>query len=202
MARGGRPASADWGSRFSCSLKSDLGTWIVVSPCARTATIQITRTFDNLDVAGFNFMRNYVLAIPNWPNVPRCSQSFAFSPGALWFSCIYIIDDWWHTVFPWPRVSLKTGWSREKHLQLLRALARTKSFLYCQQSMPITSVLVGGDFITLRFSGVSSETGETSQSQLSKTDAEIKHLWFSLRVSSGKERVVEENIKFERTLKS
>ena len=47
-------------------MKSDLGTWIVVSPCARTATIQIARTFDNLDVAGFNFMRNYmyVLAIP------------------------------------------------------------------------------------------------------------------------------------------
>ena len=33
--------------------------------------------------------------------------------------------------------------------------------------------------------------------QLSKVDSEIKHKWFSLRVSSGKERVVEENIKFE-----
>ena len=95
MARGGRPASADWSSRFSCSLKFDLGTWIVVSPCARTATIQIANIFENLDVPGFNFMRNYVLAIPNWPNVPRCSQSFAFSPGALWFSWYYyiVIDD-------------------------------------------------------------------------------------------------------------
>ena len=91
MARGGRPASADWGSRFSCSLKSDLGTWFVVSPCARTVTIQIARIFENLGVPGFNFMRNYVLAIPNWPNVPRCSQSFAFSLGALWFSWYYII---------------------------------------------------------------------------------------------------------------
>ena len=56
---------------------------------ARTVTIQIVRIFDNLGVSGFNFMRNYVLAIPNWPNVPRCSQSFAFSPGTIWFSWYY-----------------------------------------------------------------------------------------------------------------
>ena len=69
----------------------------LLSHLARTATIQIARIFENLVcVTGFNFMRNYVLAIPNWPNVPRCSQSFAFSPGALWFSWyiyILIIDD-------------------------------------------------------------------------------------------------------------
>ena len=34
-------------------------------------------------------------------------------------------------------------------------------------------------------------------SNLSKIDSEVKHNWFSLRVSSGKERVVEENIMFE-----
>ena len=34
-------------------------------------------------------------------------------------------------------------------------------------------------------------------SNLSKIDSELKHDWFSLRVSSGKERVVEENIMFE-----
>ena len=33
--------------------------------------------------------------------------------------------------------------------------------------------------------------------QLSKVDSEVKFNWFSLRVSSGKERVVEENIMFE-----
>ena len=34
-------------------------------------------------------------------------------------------------------------------------------------------------------------------SEVLKTDSELKHDWFSLRVSSGKERVVEENIMFE-----
>ena len=33
--------------------------------------------------------------------------------------------------------------------------------------------------------------------QLPKVDSEVKFNWFSLRVSSGKERVVEENIMFE-----
>ena len=35
------------------------------------------------------------------------------------------------------------------------------------------------------------------ESEISKTDAEIQPKWFSLRVSSGKERVVEENIQYE-----
>ena len=35
------------------------------------------------------------------------------------------------------------------------------------------------------------------ESEISKTDAEIQPQWFSLRVSSGKERVVEENIQYE-----
>ena len=35
------------------------------------------------------------------------------------------------------------------------------------------------------------------ESEISKTDAEIQHQWFSLRVSSGKERVIEENIRYE-----
>jgi transcription antitermination factor NusG len=30
-----------------------------------------------------------------------------------------------------------------------------------------------------------------------KTDKEIKNLWYSIRVISGKERTVEENIKYE-----
>ena len=87
MAPGGRPGLLGLSSRFSCWLKSDLGTWSIVSPCARTDPIQIARIFDNLDAPGLNFMRNYVLDIPNWQNVPRCSQSSAFSLGAMWFSC-------------------------------------------------------------------------------------------------------------------
>ena len=90
MAPGGRPGLLGLSSRFSCWLKSDLGTWSIVSPCARTDPIQIARIFENLDAPGFYFMRNYVLDIPNWQNVPRWSQSSAFSLGALWFSWYYM----------------------------------------------------------------------------------------------------------------
>ena len=90
----GRPGLLGLSSRFSCWLKSDLGTWSIVSPCARTDPIQIARIFENLHVHGFYFMRNYVLDIPNWQNVPRWSQSSAFSLGALWFS--WYVRHWLH----------------------------------------------------------------------------------------------------------
>ena len=61
-------------------LKSDLG---IVLPCARTDPTQIARIFENPGVAGFYLMRNYVLDLPDWQNVPRWSQSSAFSLGAL-----------------------------------------------------------------------------------------------------------------------
>ena len=67
MTRGGRPASADWGSSFSCSLNS-ISERDLLSHFARTASIQIARIFDNLGVASFRVMRNYVLSIPNWQN--------------------------------------------------------------------------------------------------------------------------------------
>ena len=37
----------------------------------------------------------------------------------------------------------------------------------------------------------------SEKSNMQKTDSEIKHLWFSLKVTSGKERVVEENILYD-----
>tara|TARA_B100000029_G_scaffold432625_1_gene444933 strand:+ start:514 stop:1089 length:576 start_codon:yes stop_codon:yes gene_type:complete len=37
----------------------------------------------------------------------------------------------------------------------------------------------------------------SENTNIQKTDSEIKHLWFSLKVTSGKERVVEENILYE-----
>ena len=37
----------------------------------------------------------------------------------------------------------------------------------------------------------------SENSNIQKTDSEIKLLWFSLKVTSGKERIVEENILYE-----
>ena len=61
----------------------------------------------------FNFMRNYVLNFAFLPNVPRCSQSFAFSlrvSGFSWSMMMYHLCDPISLV----HVSLKTGWSRDK----------------------------------------------------------------------------------------
>ena len=99
MAPGGRPGLLGLSSRFSCWLKSDLGMWSIVSPCARTAPIQLARIFELDVVPGFYLMRNYVLDIPNWQNVPRWSQSSAFSLGALWLSCIYYYQCYFFTVY-------------------------------------------------------------------------------------------------------
>ena len=68
---GPRPASAFPGNVACCLI------------FARTPTIQIATIFENLHVTGYNLMRNYHLSIPNWPYVPRCSQSSAVSPSAL-----------------------------------------------------------------------------------------------------------------------
>ena len=73
---------------------------------------EIFRIFENHRVTTFFLMRNYHLSIPNWPNVPRASQSSAVSPSAWRLSCLSIIvADTVVSSRPWS--SPKTGWSRE-----------------------------------------------------------------------------------------